>query len=82
MVLLYLGLNSFSTIAATYMLNIKTLNSTVLHLAYTVATLLSADKISPHSSVINAFKLTTVAWFLAFQPIFYFEEYMSKENFQ
>ena len=48
MILLYLGLNSFSTIAATYMLNIKTLNSTVLHLAYTVATLLLADKISPH----------------------------------
>jgi hypothetical protein len=82
MVLLYLGLNSFSTIAATFMLNIKALNSIVLHLAFTVATLVSANKISADLSVIDAYKLTQIAWFLGFQSMYYLEEKMSKENFQ
>lgn len=79
--MLYLGVNSFSAIFGFYMLNIKASGTFFLHLLYTMVTFYFSYKISEAELVINAYKYTQLAWFLANQPIFYFEEYASKINF-
>ena len=46
MIMLYLGINSFSTTLAVYMMNLKTYCTSALHLIFTVWTFYCASNIS------------------------------------
>ena len=81
MIMIYLGLNTFSMLAGSLLLNIRAINSTFLHAFYTIFTLIFAELISPQVEVIKVYKLILIASFFAFQPILYLEEYGSKMNF-
>ena len=66
LIMLELGINSFSTIVALYILNLKTYYTTVVHLIFTIGTFCFASHISESKLVVDAYKSLQVAWFLAF----------------
>ena len=73
-----MGLNSFSTIAGGFILNITGLNTVFLQGIFTITTILLADNISQHQSVVISYIMTQIAFFFAFLPVFFFEEFISK----
>lgn len=63
------------------MLNVRAFFSITMYIIFTIVTFYYSDRISDAPLPTMAYKYTQIAWLLAFAPVFYLEEYSSKNGF-
>ena len=66
MIMLELGLNSFSTIIAVYIVSIRAYTTSGLLFIFTIGTIYFASHVSEYQLVVDTYKYTQLSWFIAF----------------